>query len=418
MIKISNTINSFFLISFLLLLGFQISAQKKINLDENWKFHFGNSSTPEKDFNFGGVLLFHKSNVSETTVISQKFVDTVWTKVNVPHDWVVQLPFVESSTHEMDSHGYKPVGGLYPETTIGWYRKHFTIDKKNINNRFEIQFDGIYRNATIWINGFYVGTNFSGYLGKSYDITDFMDFDNENVIVIRVDATQSEGWFYEGAGIYRHVWLKVMNNVHILENGVYVHSIINDKKAQITIETEIENKNLTNTNGKIYAYITDQKGNQIAKTAEQNFVNSIDGTTKIKQTVSLNNVNLWSLENPYLYKVVSVLKQNNQIIDKKKVNFGIKTVKFDSNKGFFLNGKHIKIQGTNNHQDHAGLGSALPDFIQYYRIKLLKQMGCNAYRTSHNAPTPELLEACDSLGLLVLDEQRLLNSSEEYKNQF
>ncbi|MES2410674.1 MAG: beta-galactosidase GalA [Bacteroidota bacterium] len=394
------------------------NAQKKINFDEGWKFHFGNSANTEKDFNYGNKLLFHKSNVFETSIISPKFVDTTWTKIDVPHDWVVALPFVKSSTHEMDSHGYKPVGGLYPETSIGWYRKHFSIDKKDEGKRFEIQFDGVYRNAAIWVNGFYVGTNFSGYVGKSYDITDYMNFESENVIVVRVDATQSEGWFYEGAGIYRHVWLNITDKVFIPNDGVFVHSTVNGKNANVSIETEVENKNLTVSKGTIYSYITDRNGKQIAKTPEQNFTLSVNGKTTVKQKISLNNATLWSLENPYLYKVVSVVKQGNQIVDKKKVNFGIKTVRFDANEGFFLNGKHIKIQGTNNHQDHAGLGSALPDYMQYFRIKLLKKLGSNAYRASHNAPTPELLDACDSLGMLVMDEQRLLNSSPEYTDQF
>lgn len=394
------------------------NAQKKVNFDEGWKFHFGHAANPDKDFDYGNKLLFHKSNVFETTVISPKFVDTAWAKVDVPHDWVVALPFVKSPTHEMDSHGYKPVGALYPETSIGWYRKHFSIDKKDEGKRFEIQFDGIYRNAAIWVNGFYVGTNFSGYIGKSYDITDYMNFESENVIVVRVDATQSEGWFYEGAGIYRHVWLNTFNNVHIPNDGVFVHSAVNGKNATVTIETEIENKNLTPSKGTIYSYITDRNGKQIAKTSEQNFSLPVNGKTTIKQNIALNNANLWSLENPYLYKVTSVVRQEHKIVDKKKVSFGIRTLKFDAKDGFFLNGRHLKIQGTNNHQDHAGLGSALPDYLQYYRIKLLKDLGSNAYRTSHNAPTPELLEACDSLGMLVLDEQRLLNSSPEYIDQF
>ena len=169
--------------------AFTIKAQEKINLDEDWKFHFGNSSNPEKDFDYGNTLLFHKSNVYETTIVSPKFVDTAWSKINVPHDWVAELPFVKSTTHEMDSHGYKPVGAAYPETSIGWYRKHFNVDKSKSNKRFEIQFDGIYRNASIWVNGFYVGTNFSGYIGNSYDITDFINFEGENVMVVRVDAT-------------------------------------------------------------------------------------------------------------------------------------------------------------------------------------------------------------------------------------
>ena len=318
----------------------------------------------------------------------------------------------------MDSHGYKPVGAVYPETSIGWYRKHFTIDKSKINKRFELQFDGIYRNATIWINGFYVGTNFSGYLGNSYDITDYMSFETENVIVIRVDATQNEGWFYEGAGIYRHVWLNITEKVFIPENGVYINTNLKDKSATINIETTIENSNLFPSNCTTYSYITDRNGKIIAKTNETNVRLEANKNTIVKQKLMVLNSRLWSIEDPYLYKAISVIKEGNKILQQSKTRFGIRTFKFDATEGFFLNGKQVKIKGTNNHQDHAGIGSALPDYLQYYRIKLLKEMGSNAYRASHNAPTPELLEACDSLGMLVLDEQRLLNSSSEYKEQF
>lgn len=403
----------------ILLISFTTAfAQKKINLDDDWKFHFGNSADVSKDFDYGKTALLHKANVYATTIVHPKFVDSSWTKVTIPHDWVVALPFVKSEQVEMDSHGYKPVGGMYPETSIGWYRKHFTVDPKDEGKRFEIQFDGIYRNAEIWVNGFYVGTNFSGYVGNSYDISDYMNFKGDNVVVVRVDATQYEGWFYEGAGIYRHVWLNIRNNVNIPNDGVFVHSKVNGKNATVTIETEVVNKNLKPSSGTIYSYITDRNGKSIVKTAEQKFTLSVNKTTTIKQNLAVNNAILWSLENPYLYKVISVVKLNNQIVDQKKVNFGIRTIEFDVKKGFLLNGKKIKVQGTNNHQDHAGIGSALPDFMQYYRIKLLKEMGSNSYRASHNAPTPELLDACDSLGMLVVDEQRLLNSSPEYIDQF
>jgi beta-galactosidase len=310
------------------------------------------------------------------------------------------------------------VGGAYPENSIGWYRKHFTVDKAKSNKRFEIQFDGIYRNAEIWLNGFYVGTNFSGYVGNSYDVTDYVNFEGDNVLVVRVDATQYEGWFYEGAGIYRHVWLNITNKIFIPQDGVFVHSEIKGKNAIVTIETTIKNNHLKTTGGLVYAYITDRNGKVLAKTAEQKITLGIHKDITVKQKINLNNVRLWSLEDPYLYRVISVVKSDNQNVHQTKTRFGIRTVKFDAKEGFFLNGIHLKIQGTNNHQDHAGIGSALPDYMQYYRIKLLKEMGSNAYRASHNAPTPELLEACDSLGMLVVDEQRLLNSSSEYIDQF
>jgi len=395
-----------------------IMAQEKISLDEDWKFHFGHAANAEKDFDYSKTALLHKSNVYATTIVHPKFVDSTWQKINVPHDWLVELPFVKSEQVEMDSHGYKPVGGSYPETSIGWYRKHFLVDKSKSNKRFEIQFDGIYRNAEIWLNGFYVGTNFSGYVGNSYDVSDYINFEGDNVLVIRVDASQYEGWFYEGAGIYRHVWLHITDKIFIPEDGVFVYADVKDKKATVTVETTVQNNLLNQANATVYSYITDRKGTVLAKTATQKIkLDSRKGQT-IKQQVAIKNPELWSLENPYLYRVVSVLQSENQIVHQTKTRFGIKTVKFDAKEGFLLNGKPLKIQGTNNHQDHAGIGSALPDYMQYYRIKLLKEMGCNAYRASHNAPTPELLEACDSLGMLVLDEQRLLNSSPEYIDQF
>ncbi len=404
-------------ISFFILNGFNANAQKKINLDEGWKFHFGHAANPDKDFNYSTATIFSKSGAAVNTAIDSKFIDTTWTSVNLPHDWAVDLPFQNSDNFDVQSHGYKPVGGFYPETSIGWYRKHFLVTKDASNSRFEIQFDGIYRNASIWINGFFVGTNASGYVGKSYDVTDYINFDKENILVVRVDATQYEGWFYEGAGIYRHVWLNQFNNLHIPEGGLYVVPAVKGKNADINIETTVENKNLKPSQCVVYSYITDRDGKILAKTSEKKMSLSVNERAIIKQNLSLNKARLWSLEDPYLYRVVSVVKENNQVIDKIKSTFGVRTIKFDATTGFFLNGKHIKIQGTNNHQDHAGIGSALPDYMHYYRIKLLKKMGSNAYRTSHNAPTPELLQACDSLGMLVLDEQRLLNSSPEYIDQ-
>ena len=393
-------------------------AQEKISLDEDWKFHFGHAANVEKDFDYSKIALLHKSNVYATTIVHPKFVDSTWQKINIPHDWAVELPFVKSEQVEMDSHGYKPVGGAYPETSIGWYRKHFSVNKSKSNKRFELQFDGIYRNAEIWLNGFYVGTNFSGYVGNSYDVSDYINFEGDNVLVIRVDATQYEGWFYEGAGIYRHVWLNITDKNFIPVDGVFVYSKVKGKNAEVTIETTIQNNNLKNSNSVIYSYITDRNGKILVKTKEQKVNLGIFKNQTVKQHLQLKNPELWSLDNPYLYRVVSVLKSGNKIIHQTITRLGIKTIHFDAKEGFFLNGKQLKIQGTNNHQDHAGIGSALPDYLQYYRIKLLKEMGSNAYRASHNAPTPELLEACDSLGMLVVDEQRLLNSSPEYIDQF
>jgi beta-galactosidase len=362
-------------------------AQEKISLDEDWKFHFGHAANVEKDFDYSKTALLHKSNVFATTIVNPKFVDSTWQKINIPHDWVVELPFVKSEQVEIDSHGYKPVGGAYPETSIGWYRKHFSVDKSKSNKRFELQFDGIYRNAEIWLNGFYVGTNFSGYVGNSYDVSDYINFEGDNVLVIRVDATQYEGWFYEGAGIYRHVWLHITDKNFIPVDGVFVHSEVKGKNAEVTIETTIQNNNLKNSNSVICSYITDRNGKIIGKTKEKKVNLGIFKIQTIKQHLQLKNPEIWSLENPYLYRVVSVIKSGNQIIHQTKTRFGIKTVKFDAKEGFFLNGKHLKIKGTNNHQDHAGVGSALPDYYTILPHQTIKRNGLsNAYRASHHAP--------------------------------
>ncbi len=416
-----------FLFCFVVCFSFcQTSSRKKINFDNNWRFHFGNASDPSKDFNYGISTIFKKTGEAVGTAIDPKFNDGAWRKINLPHDWTVELPFVKVHNYDVMAHGYKPVGGLFPETSIGWYRKHFIISKKDSGQRFQIQFDGVFRDAEFWINGFYLGNNKSGYIGVAYDITDYLNYDKENVLVARVDATQYEGWFYEGAGIYRHVWLNQFNNLHIANDGVFSYSAVSGNKATVSVETIVENKNFSSSKGSVLTYITDPNGKKIAQSTEQPISLNLNGTTTVKQNLLVTNPHLWSLDDPYLYRVVSIIKQDarpddpvgrGKTVDSINQRFGIRTIEIKSN-GVFLNGTHLKIKGTNNHQDHAGVGSALPDYLQYYRMRLLKDLGCNAIRTSHNPPTPQLLDACDSLGMLVLDENRLLNSSPEYVDQF
>lgn len=393
-------------------------SQKRTSLDDDWRFHFGHAANAEKDFNYSIATIFSKSGGAAKTAIDPKFVDTTWTKVQLPHDWAVKLPFVYSDNFDVVSHGFKPVGGLYPETSIGWYRKRFQVSNNSKNNRFEIQFDGVFRNASVWLNGFYLGTNQSGYLGFSYDVTDYLKYGEDNILVVRVDATQYEGWFYEGAGIYRHVWLHETNKIHIPQHTVFVTATPSGRKANVSVALEVENKNLNSDNCSVYTYITDRNGKEITRSSKKNLQIGAHRKTDASFNLTLNNCTRWDLENPYLYRAVVVVEKNGQKIHQEKVKFGIRSFEFDVKKGFSLNGKRFKIKGTNNHQDHAGVGAAMPDDLQYYRIRLLKEMGSNAYRASHNAPTPELLEACDSLGMLVVDEQRLLNSSPEYLNQF
>ncbi|MDP4289619.1 MAG: beta-galactosidase GalA [Bacteroidota bacterium] len=391
---------------------------ERLNFDTGWKFHLGHATDFQKDFNYGIARLFAKTGEAYGTCIDPKYNDSGWESINLPHDWVVKLPFVNSKNEEIKSHGYKAIGGLFPQNSIGWYRKNFELSKADSNKRMVIRFDGVFRDSKIWVNGFYIGSNMSGYGSFSFDITDYVRYDQPNVIVLRVDATQYEGWFYEGAGIYRHAWLTKYDNLHIVPDGVYVCSNVQNNDATLNIETKVVNQDLKDARCEAYSYITDRNGQKVAQTDALFLSIGSNKTKTVKQSVTLKNVRLWNLDDPYLYRVVSVVKSGDQINDEVKTRFGIRTITIDKDKGLALNGKSIKIQGVCCHQDHAGVGSAMPDYLQYYRIGLLKEMGANAYRASHNPPTPELLDACDSLGMLVLDETRQLNSEPEYLGQF
>ena len=393
------------------------SARKKTNIDKGWKFALGHAANAEKDFNYSISTIFSKSGAAPGTAINPGFNDSTWRNIDLPHDWAVELPFVNVDNFDVQSHGYKPVGGLFPATSIGWYRKYFTVPAADSGKRFELQFDGIYRDANIWVNGFYLGNNKSGYVAENYDITDVIHFHKPNVIVVRADATQYEGWFYEGAGIYRHVWLNEYEQTHINTHGIFAYSSNKGNNATVTVETTVSNETAASGEYSVRSFLNTRDGKRVANSTEEKITIGAGAAAQIKQSLAISNPLMWDLDNPYLYRVGVELLRNGKMIDAQQIKFGIRNIDIKPN-GLFLNGKHVKILGTNNHQDHAGLGSALPDYLQYYRIGLLKNMGSNAYRTSHNAPTPELLDACDSLGMLVMSEQRLLNSGTESMNQF
>ncbi|TNE53912.1 MAG: DUF4982 domain-containing protein [Bacteroidetes bacterium] len=397
--------------------GHAQEVRTHLNIDTGWKFSFGHAQDPARDFNFGIPTIFSKSGGVAGTAIDPKYNDSLWRDLDLPHDWAVELPFVEDPAFNVMAHGYKPVGGNYPATSIGWYRKRFTVEATGPGQRYQLQFDGVFRDAEFWINGFYLGNNKSGYIGVTYDITDFLRYGSENVLVVRVDATQYEGWFYEGAGIYRHVWLNSYNPVHIAHDGIFTYSQVNGKQAVVIVETSVENQGNASADATVTVLLKDRAGNVVVRSKPQSVTIGMDDSQLVRSELVLETPRLWELQDPYLYRVQVDVAVGGRLQDRQVQRFGIRTVEIRTN-GVFLNGKHLKLQGTNCHQDHAGVGSALPDYLQYYRIRLLKNLGVNAYRTSHNAPTPELLDACDSLGMLVMDEQRLLNSSPEYMDQF
>jgi beta-galactosidase len=288
----------------------------------------------------------------------------------------------------------------------------FEILASDAGRRISVEFDGAYRESMVAFNGFYIGRHSGGYDPFSFDLTDFAITGAPNVLLVRVDATLSDGWFYEGAGIYRHVWLVKTAPVHVKKWGTFVRSEMQGSRAVVSIRTEIENHSSSASQVRITSTIFDSSGAEVAKGATQPV--SVEWQERsYDQQFQVARPALWSLEQPNIYKLVTEVEAGGIVIDRYETPFGIRSIQFDPANGLFLNGKPVKVKGTCNHQDHAGLGVALPDAVQRFRIRKLQEMGCNAYRTSHNPPTPELLDACDSMGMLVVDETRMMSSNPE-----
>ncbi|HUI30720.1 MAG TPA: glycoside hydrolase family 2 TIM barrel-domain containing protein, partial [Candidatus Acidoferrales bacterium] len=395
------------------------TPREKLLLDPGWKFHLGDAASPEKDFEYGIMETFAKAGVASGPA-RPDFNDSTWRTVDLPHDWAVELPFVDVDDKTVNDHGYKPLGRDFPSTSVGWYRRTFTIPKDDGGNRIIVKFDGVFRDSKVWFNGFFLGEHLSGYTDFDFDVTDYANFGGSNVLVVRVNATQAEGWFYEGAGIYRHVWLLEFAPLHIPLYGTYITSTVKSDfaSANVDIRTEVFNQEYLQTDCRLVSVLLDEKGKEVGRNTSQISQLNQYEKKKFNQKIEVADPHLWSLQNPYLYCVVQLVESKGKVVDRITSKIGIRSVRFDRDNGFFLNGKHVEIQGVCCHQDHAGVGSALPDGLQYFRITKLKEMGCNAYRTSHNPPTPELLDVCDSVGMLVLDENRLMGGTPEISNEF
>jgi beta-galactosidase len=391
------------------------ACRERLLMDSNWLFALGHAYDTDKDFKYGTSYFSYwaKTGYGDGPAAGN-FDDRAWRIINLPHDWAVEMPFDSKGSH---SHGYKAIGRNFPETSVGWYRKKFSIPESDLGRRIVIEFDGVHRDSRLFINGFYIGTEHSGYSSFQYDITDYLNYGGENVIAVRVDVTMEEGWFYEGAGIYRHVWLTKTSPLHVAQYGTFVTSQIDNKSAQITAATTVANDGNNEAAFDIAQTIQDADGKPITTGEVKSLILKPGETKEYSCVLDVNNPKLWSLESPYLHKLITTLRSKGEVVDRYETTFGIRSVRFDPNEGLFLNGKHVAIKGTNNHQDHAGVGTAIPDALQEFRITRLKSMGCNAYRCSHNPPTPELLDTCDRLGMLVLDENRLMGVSPEHFQQ-
>ena len=354
--------------------------------------------------------LFHPGDVvSSNAVIAASYDDRQWQPVQLPHDYVLDGAGSSYSSTNDRSHGYLPV-------QMAWYRKRFIIPQSDEGKILRLEFDGVFRDSQVWLNGRFLGSHPSGYTPFQYDITKTAQCGTENVIVVRVDPRQFEGWWYEGGGIYRHVALAATDPVHVATWGTFVTSIVPngnqsaDAEAEVTIQTTVKNDGVIPARCSVVSEIFGPDGHRIKTVTNEDVVAS-DGEHEVVQQTVLQHPRLWCIESPQLYQLHTTILRDGRPVDFTTTTFGIRTIRFDADKGFFLNGHHVEIKGTACHQDFAGVGIAVPDSLQSWRVRQLKKMGCNAWRTAHNPPSVALLDACDRLGMLVMDENRHLGDS-------
>lgn len=398
------------------------SPRERIDLARGWRFHLGHAQDPARDFGFGALqLAYAKAYSHAPDPASLLYDDSQWRPVQVPHDWGVELEFVAPAgldpTAKDDpraAHGYKPLGREFPDTSVGWYRLALDIPASDLGRRLSLEFDGVFRDAIVFVNGYQMAENHSGYAPFRVDFTEVADYGHANIVLVRVDASQGEGWFYEGAGIYRHVWLVKTDPVHVPQWGTVVRSDLapDFSLASLSIETEVVNESDAPADCQVVSAILGPAGQPLAE-ARANLTVAPWTTGTLTQAASLPKPALWSIETPTLHRLVTTVSVGGRVTDTCETPFGLRTIRFDPANGFFLNGLSVKLKGTCNHQDHAGVGVALPDRLHAFRIERLQTMGSNAYRSAHNPPASALLDACDRLGMLVIDETRRMSTDPE-----
>lgn len=343
------------------------------------------------------------------------FDDWNWMRLDVPHDWSIEADFSLSNPAT-------PGGGALPGG-IGWYRKEFTVPQSSSGKTTYIDFDGVYCNSTVWINGQLLGIRPSGYSSFRYDLTPYLRIGEKNVLAVRVDNSQQpNSRWYSGSGIYRNVWLTTVHPIHVDHWGTYVTTpLVSDKVAEIKVNSTIRNTTNTAQLIELYSVLVDTVGKEVAQTHSSIQVVP-NGVSQLEHRLTVQYPTLWSIENPYCYKLVTKIKQNDQIVDKYETPVGLRYFAFDANKGFSLNGQPVKIKGVCNHHDLGCLGAAVNVRAMERQLEILKAMGCNGIRTSHNPPAPELLDLCDRMGFIVMDEAfdmwRKKKSSHDYSHDF
>jgi len=325
------------------------------------------------------------------------FVDASWRSLDLPHDWSIEGPFAQN----------EPSGGpgANAPTGVGWYRKHFRIPASYRDRKVSIEFDGVYQNGEVWINGHYLGKRPFGYISFAHDITPHLNWNGENVVAVKVDnSRQPSSRYYTGSGIYRHTWLVAVNPTHVAHWGTFVTTPrVSKDAAAVYAKTRVRNENSGSAACTLASAILDRDG-KIVRTAEVTQEIGPGDDYEFAQELSVEKPNLWSVSEPYLYTLRSSLRVGQQAVDEYQTPFGIREAVFDADKGFLLNGEHVKLNGVCLHHEGGSVGAAVPERVWERRFEVLKLMGCNAIRTSHNPPAPEYLDLCDRMGFLVMNE--------------
>lgn len=356
-------------------------------LDADWRFHLGDVADSNE-------------------VIAASYDDRQWQRVHLPHDYVLGGAYSPTNSR---NHGYL-------EYRPAWYRRHLFISASEHGKSLRLDFDGVFRDSEVWLNGHFLGRHPSGYTPFRYDISKTANYGADNVLVVRVDPTSFEGWWYEGGGIYRHVSFSALAPVHVAHWGTQVTSEVPngqagaDAEARLTIHTTVKNDEPGAAVCDVVSEIVGPDG-RVVQTLKGTQTIMGEGQETLTQETIVQHPQLWSLSAPRLYELRTTVLQDGRAVDSTTTTFGIRTIRFDPDRGLFLNGRHVEIHGTANHQDFAGVGIAVPDSLQGWRVRQLKRMGCNAWRTAHNPPSAALLDACDRLGMLVMDENRHLGDT-------
>jgi hypothetical protein len=350
----------------------QLPHRDRMVFDLGWKFHLGDVSGAKDPL----------------------FDDASWRSVNLPHDWSIEANF---NKQYASCTGYLPGG-------FGWYRKSFDIPRGHEGKTITLQFDGVYCNSEVWVNGTYLGNHPYGYTSFSYNITSCLEVGKKNVVAVRVDHMKyADTRWYSGSGIYRHVWITATEKVHVAQWGTHVVTPdANPSVATVTVKTTVANDNKVTTTVRLLSSIVNRDGKEVAMAGTE--VRLSDSLTPVNQAFTIKKPVLWDTENPYLYAVRTKIVSGTDVMDEYETPFGIRTVRFDPDKGFFLNGVSTKLKGVCLHHDGGCVGAAVPEKIWRTRLEKLKAMGCNAIRTSHNPAAPEFLDLCDHLGFLVMGE--------------